>query len=106
MNTLPEVLQEQVPDVVSLQAYKDIFLKLKTWGMFEHSDIERNRIQDAGNLTTIPDFVRAFERKLARKPRLHHDVRCFLDLSVCCWILTVSVDAYWTAEARHSCNIF
>jgi hypothetical protein len=88
-NTLPEVQQEQIRHVDSLHEYKDVFLKVKNWGKFEHSDIERNQIEEVRNWMTIPYFVRTFERKLVRKLRLHHDVSCFLDLSVCCSILTV-----------------
>ena len=39
-------------------------------------------------MMTILDFVTTFEQKLVRKPRLHPDVLCFLDLSVCGSILT------------------
>src|SRR5216684_3941021 len=69
---------------VPLHEYKDIFINVKKWGKFEHSDIKRNQIHDAQD---IPDFVTTFERKLVRKPRLHPNVRPFLDFSVCCSIL-------------------
>jgi len=85
MHTLPE--GEQI-DIDPLQNYKNIFIKVNKWGMFEPSDIERNWIQDARSMKTMPDFVTTFEQELVRKPRLHPDVRCFLDLSLCGSILT------------------
>ncbi len=70
MNTLPEVQQEPSRHVDHLQEYKDIFLKVKNWGKLEESDIERNQIEEAQYVMTIPNFVATFERKLVRKPRL------------------------------------
>jgi hypothetical protein len=63
---------------------EDIFIKVKNWGWFEETDVERNQIWSAeDNRVVIPDFVKIFEQKLVRKPRLDADVRCFFDLSVC-----------------------
>ncbi len=118
-NTLPEVQQEPIRHghVDGLQEYnkstlrkislsKYIFLKVENWEKFEESDIERNQIEEARNMVTIPNFVTTFEWKLVRKPLLHHDVRCFVDLPVCCSILMVSVGAYCTADVRRSWIIF
>jgi hypothetical protein len=87
-NTLAEREPEEIDRVDRLQEYKGIFVKVNKWGTFQLSDIKRNRIEDAQNLIIIPNFVTNFEQKLARKSRLHPDVRCFLDLFVCCPILT------------------
>jgi len=63
-----------------LQDYKNIFIKVNKWGGFEPSDLERNQIRDAQDVvTTPPGFVTAFEQKVVIKPRLHPDVRRFLD---------------------------
>lgn len=59
--------------------YEDIFIKVKEWGTFESSDIERNGIQICGDDgTPVPDFVTEFERELDIKPGLAPDVCCFL----------------------------
>jgi len=52
-----------------VREYEDIFIKVKQWGAFESSDIERNglRIYVDG---TVPDFVAEFERELHRKAGL------------------------------------
>ena len=84
-NTLPEV-----QEVDGVQEYRDIFLKVKDWENFQESDIERNRIEEAENIT-IPAFVTTFERMLLRKPCLSPDVRCVPDSSVYHSMLTVSV---------------
>ena len=78
---------EQIGRVDDLQDYEDIFIKVKNWS-FELSDITRNQIRSVDELMEIPDFVKLFEQELVRKPRLHPDVRCFFDLSVCGSTLT------------------
>ena len=83
-NTLSE--GEQIGHVNDLQDY--ISIKVKNWRTFEQSDITRNQIRSAEELMKIPGFVKLFEQKLIRKPRLHPDVRFFFDLSVCGSILT------------------
>jgi len=85
---LPERELKEIVRVDHLQEYKNIFIKVNKWGTFERSDIERNQIQSAQVMMTIPNFVSTFERMLIRKPRIHPDVRCFLDLSICCSVLT------------------
>ena len=69
MNTLPR--DEPMSHFRSLRVYEDIFVKVKSWSTFERSDIDRNRIQVA---MILPDFVKTFERKLVRKPRLYSSV--------------------------------
>jgi hypothetical protein len=61
-----------------VQDYEDIFIKVKEWGAFERSDIDRNglRIYVDG---TVPDFVAKFKQELDSKPGLDPDVCCFLD---------------------------
>ena len=86
MNTPPEGEQIGHPDL--LQTYENIVIKLKHSGKFEESDIDRNQICEAESLMDPPESVTTFEQGLARKPCLHHHVRCFLDLSVCGSILT------------------
>jgi len=79
---------ERIGYVDGLRDYEDIFVKLKNLRTFEQSDITRNQIRSADELMEIPNFVKLFEQKLVKKPRLHPDVRCFFDLSVCGSILT------------------
>jgi hypothetical protein len=62
--------------------YGNILIKVKEWGVFEDSDIERNGIRMcSNNRTPVPDFVAKFERNLDSKPGLAPDVCCFLDYS-------------------------
>ena len=68
-----------------LRVYEDIFVKVKTWSTFELSDIAGNRIAYA---EFVPSFVKIFEQKLDRIPRLRSSVRYFLYLSLCGSILT------------------
>ena len=66
-------------DSTLVTEYEDIFIKVKEWGTFESSDIERNGIQICGDDgTQVPDFVAEFERELDIKPGLAPDVCCFL----------------------------
>ena len=78
MNALPE--GDKPVDSGLVREYEDIFIKVKQWGTFESSDIERNglRIYVDG---TVPDFVAEFERELHRKAGLAPEVCCFLDYS-------------------------
>ena len=63
-----------------VKAYEDTFIKVKEWGLFESSDIERNGIRmSRRNRTPVPGFVARFERELDSKPGLALDVCCFLD---------------------------
>jgi hypothetical protein len=66
-----------VLDSAFVKEYEDIFIKVKEWGIFQHSDIELNGIND--DPITAPNFVTEFERMLDRKPGLRLDVGCFLD---------------------------
>jgi len=79
---------EPIAHVAFLQAYEDIFIKVKDWNKYKRSDMARNQIRGAEDMANIPNFVQAFEQKLVREPRLDPDVRCFFDLSVCGSILT------------------
>ena len=73
----------------ALQPYEHIFMKLKKYGVSREPDIERNQIYDAEtSIVKLPEYVSTFEQGLARKPLLHPEVRCFLDLSLCGSILT------------------
>ncbi|KAI0286358.1 hypothetical protein BC826DRAFT_1048982 [Russula brevipes] len=61
---------EGVPCVADLRRkYKDILAKVKEWANFNHSNISRNDIHDAG-MMDLPTFVEDFERMLDRKPIL------------------------------------
>ena len=84
MNTLPE---GELKEINHLPEYKDLFIKVNNWGTFERSDIKRNQLEDTERMIIL-NFVTTFEQKLVRKPRLHPDVCCLLDLSFCCSILT------------------
>jgi len=68
-NTLPvvEYNQERIVRVEPLQVYKDIFIKVKNWGKFEHSDIARNQLYDAQDIMVMPDLVTAFEQQVGQK---------------------------------------
>jgi len=67
-------------DSALVSEYEDIFIKVKEWGAFEMSDIERNGLrQFVGG--TVPDFVAKFERELHSKAGLAPEVRRFLDHS-------------------------
>ena len=83
-NTPREVVRSDL-----VRACENIFIKVNSWGKFETSDIQRNGIYDyEEQCVDLLDFAANFERKLDRKAGLPHAVRYFLDLSVCCSILT------------------
>ena len=85
-NTPPEAIDDEVIYSDLIKEYQNIFIKVNEWGKFEESDIRRNdisEVQDQG-LIPVPNFVASFEQKLEKMP----DVRYFLDLSICCSILT------------------
>jgi len=75
-------------DFKDVDQYRDIAIKVKNWGIFERSDIERNQIRATPNTATIPNYVTTFEQMLTRKPVIRPNVRRFPDLSLCCSILT------------------
>jgi hypothetical protein len=77
-NPLPE--GDKPVDSGLVRDYEDIFIKVKNWGAFEGSDIERNGLHKYRD-GTVPDFVTEFERELDGKPCLASDVCCFLDCS-------------------------
>jgi len=77
MNALPEV--GQTVDSALLEEYEDIFIKVKEWGAFNKSDMDKNGLCTFDE--EVPDFVAEFERELDRKPGLPSDVSCFLDHS-------------------------
>ena len=74
---LPE--GERIGHIDGLREYEDILIKVKNLETFEQSDIRRNQIRSAEELLKIPDFIKPFEQKLVRKPRLHPGVHCFFD---------------------------
>ena len=43
-----------VLDSAFVKKYEDIFIKVKEWGVFHHSDIERNRIYGYDTRITPP----------------------------------------------------
>jgi hypothetical protein len=60
--------------------YEDIFIKVKEWGAFDGSDIERSGIRMfSEGCAPVPDFVANLEQKLDSKPGLDPDVCFFLD---------------------------
>jgi hypothetical protein len=63
----------------------DICVKVMELRKFKFSDLASNRIEKT--MTDLPTFVTDFVRMLDRKPTIN-PVRCFVDLSVCCSILT------------------
>jgi len=68
-----------VLDSAFVKEYEDIFIKVKEWGIFQHSDIARNGIYDDSITAPNGDFVTEFERMLDRKPGLRLDLGCFVD---------------------------
>jgi hypothetical protein len=78
-NTLPEGDKFLYSTLV--KEYEDIFIKVKQWGAFESSDIERNGIHIFHDKTLVPDFVAKFEQELDSKPGLAPDVCCSFDYS-------------------------
>src|SRR5712671_530104 len=76
---------KDVSRVDRLRQYEDIFIKVKSWGKFERSDIEGNHIWQT---SATPDHVTAFEQMLVEKPVIRPRVRRFLDLSIWCSVLT------------------
>jgi hypothetical protein len=60
-----------------IRDYQDAFIKVKTWGTFESSDIENNGLKMPYR-GKVPEFVAKFEQKLDCKPGLTPDVCCFL----------------------------
>jgi hypothetical protein len=81
--TLPE--DKRVLNSDYLEEYEGIFIKVKTRGGFESSDIELN---DVKRTRSVPGFVAEFERTLDSQPGLARNVRSFLDSSVCFSIRT------------------
>jgi hypothetical protein len=59
--------------------YKDIFIKVKEWGVFQHSDLECN---DIHTCEEVPPFVAEFEQKLDKKPGVAPEVCYFLSLAI------------------------
>ena len=80
MDTLPE--GNVFSDSALVREYEDIFIKVKEWGAFGSSDIERNGIHICSDdETPVPDFVAKLERELHSKVGLEPDVCCFLNYS-------------------------
>jgi hypothetical protein len=82
---LSEGVMSEAPHVAEQQTLVDICIKVVELGKFKSSDLERNKIEEI--TTDPPAFVTDFVRMLDRKPIIL-PVRCFVDLSVCCSILT------------------
>ncbi len=61
---LPE--GDEFVDSALVREYEDIFIKVKEWGAFESSDIERNNLRMYVD-GTVSDFVAKFERELQSK---------------------------------------
>jgi hypothetical protein len=68
-------------DLNFVKEYERIFIKVKEWGAFDDSDIQRNGLCSHRRRTQTPEFVAEFERKLVSKPCPAPDVCCFLDYS-------------------------
>jgi hypothetical protein len=86
-NLLLEGEMKGIPPEYNLAEYSDIFVKVREWAGFCHSDIEDNNIHDTrGRISVLPTFVAEFNRELDRKPSLD-PVRCFVDFPVSCSIL-------------------
>lgn len=68
--------------------YENVFIKVKEWGRFDDSNIERNGLHSHRCGTQPPEFVAEFERKLVSKPCVAADVCCFLDYSFYAGALT------------------
>ncbi len=82
---LSEGEMPKVPHVAEQQILVDICVKVMELGKFKFSDLASNKIEET--TTDPPAFVTDFVRLLDRKPIIN-PVRCFVDLSVCCSILT------------------
>jgi len=78
---LPQGFGERIGHIDGLREYQDILIKVKDLETFEQSDIRRNQIRSAEELMKLPNFVKSFEQKLVRKPRLHPEV-CILYCSI------------------------
>jgi hypothetical protein len=93
--TLPKGAMQGIHRAGDLQDYEDIFVKVREWGKFEHSDIGRNNILDAqDNGISASTFVTTFERMLERKPRC--SVCGFVGFPICCSILMSQ--CRWTVQ--------
>jgi hypothetical protein len=80
MNPLPE--GDKPVDSDFIGEYEDIFIKVKEWGTFVESDIQRNGIYMCSeDGAPVPDFVTDLERELDSKRGLAADVCCFLGYS-------------------------
>ncbi|KAH9996089.1 hypothetical protein BJV77DRAFT_193368 [Russula vinacea] len=55
-------------DLNFVKEYEKIFIKVKEWGAFDDSDIQRNGLCSHRRGTQTPEFVAEFERKLVSKP--------------------------------------
>jgi hypothetical protein len=71
-NTLPED-EDSVLNSELMREYQEIFIVTNEWGVFHHSDLAWNSIQDTGS---APEFVTNFERELERRPGVEPHVRC------------------------------
>ena len=76
-NTLHE--GDKPIDSELVREYKNIFIKVNSWGSFEYRDIRQNGLCQYDNWARVPDFVAEFERKLDIMPGLASDVCCFFD---------------------------